>query len=400
MRLRLGIWVIAAALVSGLGCKTAGPGKQLTLTYSAEVPAGGSVVAIQGEEAMFVPVRIGERELTFVFDTGSELDLLHPERLEGTGITAVADSNLTINQTTGHQLGTGAVMRIGGAEYAVSHVGITGFMERLSQLYGRQVDGMLGAGLMRAFLIEWDVSHQELVLRDPEEEIEGAPIRQDRARVFVPVTLQSEGLEFTGEFLLDTGYNKTLSVDRGWLEAQGISVNNFGTVNNKSVRFGSEGRVVAGRFPAVTVGGVTFEDVIVEVSDHGDIDGRGSGLLGFEVLSRLRTVLDVSEGEVKFEANESADEEFRFDQSGLGISAQGPGLDRLLIEYVRPGSPGAEAGVEEGDEILAVNGRAAGEWKLWELRRLLREETGARVELVLLRNGVELRKEIVLKEML
>jgi len=50
-----------------------------------------------------------------------------------------------------------------------------------------------------------------------------------------------------------------------------------------------------------------------------------------------------------------------FDMSGLRLAARGPGLRQIVVDYVIPQSPSAEAGIAVGDELLLIDGRGVAE---------------------------------------
>jgi carboxyl-terminal processing protease len=70
-----------------------------------------------------------------------------------------------------------------------------------------------------------------------------------------------------------------------------------------------------------------------------------------------------------------------------GIGARLTG-EPLTVQHVFPGSPAAEAGVEFGDHILAIDGEPAADMSVSEAVMLIRGEGGTYVNLRLERNGV------------
>jgi C-terminal processing protease CtpA/Prc len=60
--------------------------------------------------------------------------------------------------------------------------------------------------------------------------------------------------------------------------------------------------------------------------------------------------------------------------SGLGLRAEGEGFRIVKIHRVIPGSAADSAGLREGDEIRAIDGRPAAEMTLDGIYRLLRQE--------------------------
>jgi C-terminal processing protease CtpA/Prc len=115
-------------------------------------------------------------------------------------------------------------------------------------------------------------------------------------------------------------------------------------------------------------------------------DTRHAGLLGMDVLRRFKLTLDPARKRLLLEKNAAFPEPFDYDASGLHVSPQGADLTTLEVRRVRPGSPGAEAGILAGDVILAVDGRPVGEITLPAVRRLFRKD-GKEYALSILREG-------------
>lgn len=87
-------------------------------------------------------------------------------------------------------------------------------------------------------------------------------------------------------------------------------------------------------------------------------DRTNLGNLGAAVLSRIRTIYDVSHGNLYLASNpEDLKRPFARDRTGLTCERRG---DRLIVMHVARNSPAAATGIQEGDEFLAVNGVRVG----------------------------------------
>jgi C-terminal processing protease CtpA/Prc len=109
-----------------------------------------------------------------------------------------------------------------------------------------------------------------------------------------------------------------------------------------------------------------------------------------DVLRRFNVTLDYSRKRVLLEKNAAFTSTFDYDASGLRFAPQGEDLTTLEVRRVLPRSPGAEAGFEPGDVILAVDGRPVGEITPQGVRRLFQKD-GQQYALSILRRG-EIRK--------
>jgi membrane-associated protease RseP (regulator of RpoE activity) len=96
-----------------------------------------------------------------------------------------------------------------------------------------------------------------------------------------------------------------------------------------------------------------------------------AGNVGAGVLSRFTLILDYGRQQLILEKNDRFDRQDAADKSGLWLHL---GDGAWEIVEVVPGTPAAEAGLQAGERILAVDGKTPSSLALSELRRRLREE--------------------------
>ena len=84
--------------------------------------------------------------------------------------------------------------------------------------------------------------------------------------------------------------------------------------------------------------------------------------------------------------------------SGLFVTAEGADLRQFQVLRVIDGSPAAAAGIREGDEIVAVDGRPASELSLEALRNRF-VEAGKQRELAVRRGAQTLQVRITLRKL-
>ena len=104
------------------------------------------------------------------------------------------------------------------------------------------------------------------------------------------------------------------------------------------------------------------------------------GNLGEQILSRFKIFLDYSHQRIILEPNKKFGEPFAPAFAGIAVEAQGPAYKTLQIVDVLADSPGSEAGLQRGDVILAVDGRAASEISLSELVELFERPVSCNLE--------------------
>ena len=163
--------------------------------------------------------------------------------------------------------------------------------------------------------------------------------------------------------------------------------------------------------------------------------GSRNGSLGGEVLKRFNVVFDYSRGKVTFKKNKYFERPFQYNLSGLDLQHNGMryiaesiadsrGVVRneeksfgdvqllfesqaklslvpeIVISAIRTGSPAHEAGLREGDVVLAVNGKRIHRYKLQQVMNMLNDKEGKRIKLLVGRYNSDLLFTFVLKNVL
>ena len=164
------------------------------------------------------------------------------------------------------------------------------------------------------------------------------------------------------------------------------------------------------------------------------LNGR-NGSLGGEVLKRFNMVFDYGRGLVTLKKNGNFNEPFQYNLAGIDLQHNGlryiaesiadvNGLVKedngdtfgnvqillenktrlslvpeIVVSGIRAGSPAAEAGLREGDVILAVNGKKVHKYKLQEILKMINEREGKRIKVLIERYNTDLLFTFVLKKM-
>jgi C-terminal processing protease CtpA/Prc len=155
--------------------------------------------------------------------------------------------------------------------------------------------------------------------------------------------------------------------------------------------------------------------------------------LGGEVLKRFTLVFNYGERTLSLRRNALFNDPFDFNLSGIDIQHNGmryisESIDdtrglvveknaksfgdvqllfenrtrlsvvpEIIVSGIRAGSPGHAAGLQEGDVILAVNGKKVHHYKLQRILHMLNEKEGKRVKLLIERYQKDMTITYVLK---
>ncbi len=262
---------------------------------------------------------------------------------------------------------------------------------------GHKLDGVLGSDFFARFVVTLDFQAKTLRLSDPKnfrpprgERV--VPLAIEEGRPFIDAKVTPRDREtLAGKFLVDTAAEGAATLFSPFVREHRL-------LGPPPTAPAGPGVAVQGvvRGEALELAGERLSEPILVLSGSSQgilADPRHAGLLGMDVLRRFRVTLDVSRGRMFLERSSAFAEPFDYDASGLLVQPQGADLTTLEVRRVRPGSAGAQAGVEEGDAILAVDGRPVGEITPHGVRRLFQQD-GKRYALSILRKGAIRKLEI------
>jgi hypothetical protein len=348
----------------------------------------------------YVRVRVdGTGPFWFLLDTGSASDVVDTETARALGIRVG-------KPIEARGAGEGAIEGGVASDVALTVAGINlGPMDvevlpvdrAITAVEGRRVDGLLGYPFLSRFVVELGYAARRVTVADPviDRAARGRelPIEIVRGSILVSARLApAGGRGAPGRFLLDIGWRSALTLTSPFVARERLFATAPRTVDAiTGIGIGGVTRDALARLPGVALGGCVIENVVAGLSraTSGILSqGDFAGIIGAEILRRFTVTFDLPHRRVLLAPNADVAAPEEFDMSGLVLTvrAQHPGA--FTVDGVVEPSAGAEAGVRAGDAIEGVDGRAATDLTLDDVRRLVRE--GARREhRVTLRRGGE-----------
>jgi len=289
--------------------------------------------------------------------------------------------------------------------YRVALYPLTG----LSEASGRLQVGLVGHDVLQHYAVEIDYRLRRVRLFDPlayRYTGTGAtvPFNADADLPLLRAQLEVRGRRpIPARLLLDTGASGLcLILTTPFAEQQGlgrvapaieapIGTGLVGDLHGTIVRL-QQLRLggVKVRSPTTGLGG-EYKGFLART----DIDG----VIGNSVFEGSRLIVDYVGRRAIVEPGPGDGSLCDFDMSGLRLAARGPGLAHIVVDYVIPGSPSAEAGIAVGDELLLIDGRGVAEGNLSDARKALRAD-GAVHRLVLRRDADTIRVALKLRRLL
>jgi hypothetical protein len=329
----------------------------------------------------------GSKPAWFALDTGASRNVLDSDAARSTGLKTTGRTSLTgAGGITPASYARGVELRVGdvvlpGQTFLVSPLTF------MPPIKGEPVAGILGFDLFDSFVVELDYEGSEVTIH------ESLGFRYGGRGAAIPITLHAEqpyvrarirlagGTEIDGEHIIDLGFGRTLMLARDFVDKHGVMGALGRTVSLRGAGVGGEFEIVVGRIQALEVGPFRMDRPLA-LLPPGQITAAGkAGNIGAGFLSRFRVIFDYERMRMILEPNKRLAEPEEFDMSGLRLAATNPPSSRVRIDHVYNDSPAMDAGIRAGDHLVKVNGRAAGDYAMGELRALLRQER-SKVDLV------------------
>ena len=397
---------------------------------------------------MVIPIEVNGTELSFILDSGVSTPLLfNLTKQDSIQINKV--SEITIRglgegepiqalSSRSNSFKIGAVKNLSQELYVVLDQDLN-----LSPSLGIPIHGIIGYDLFRDFVVEINYNAKYIKFHNPDlynekqhKKSQTLPlvIRNKKAYISGAVVL-SDTKEIPVRMLLDTG-----SSDAIWLfenEMIGVPMKNYHDFLGRGLSgnvFGKRTKV-----KSIKIGDFVIEDAKTAFPDKASFNsvrnlGNRNGSLGGDVLKRFNFVFDYPNSKITLRKNANFKAPFHYNLSGIDLQHNGVryisesiaglngvvrnegsetfGTVQILMEHqtrlslvpeiivsgIRAGSPAEDAGLLEGDVILAVNGKNVHTYKLQQILQMLNERKGKRIRVLIERQDTDKLFTFVLKD--
>ncbi|RTE52641.1 PDZ domain-containing protein [Arenibacter aquaticus] len=397
-----------------------------------------------------LPVEVNGANLSFILDSGVSKPILFnlsdKDSIQINDVSEIVIKGLGDGGPIKALSSYNNTFRIGNAENPGQLLYVV--MDRdinLSPRLGLPVHGIIGYDLFRDFVVEINYTSQYLKLHKPDTyqtkknnrtKTVALQVVDNKAYVQGQVFLENKQC-IPVKLLVDSG-----SSDAVWLfedEAIGLGVpkKNYYEFLGQGLGGGIYGKRT--RLAGVGLAGFRMKDTRAAFPDKQYFNtitsfGDRNGSLGGELLKRFTLVFNYTEGTLSLRKNRFFKNPFNFNMSGIDLQhngvryisesiADGRGslvndesksfgnvqllfenrtrlsvVPQIVVSGIRNGSPAQEAGLQQGDIILAVNGKKVHHFKLQQVLKMLNEKIGKRVKVLVARNESNLLISYVLKD--
>lgn len=337
-------------------------------------------------DLLLVPVTVFGKTRMFAVDTGSSILVYDQSFREVLRKRNESGKASTLSGKASLELYDAPPARIGGlsleTETPVACSDLTG----ISEMSGRQVDGILGMAFLHEHVVRLDFDTGKLQFLTASPVDAGEPLRiwwdggTPRVRVGIVGRKRTE-------FTIDTGYVGSAAVDLDLFEAL-LEENLVEPLGTNSI-VGATGKIKTreGRIASLALGQVEMKNVIVS-----GVPERKSNLLGTEVCRRFTITLDFPNRFAYFKPNRGVDEPFADDIDGMTLVRKG---EQIVIKSVKENGPAWNGGLRRGDVLLDVDELDVTQTRLHTLRQRF-SCPGRTVDVRLLRDGEIIETDVKL----
>lgn len=366
---------------------------------------------------LYLEARVNQSSaLRFQFDTAAGWHVVNWPAAEAAGLAMKEHASGAQGAGDGRTRAariSGAVLRLGALEVPLEPAAAI-MLDPVAERKGIRLDGLIGAPLLKRYLVEIDVDAGELRLYSPGDwrpsgGTHELPVRVDAMgvpHVRLSFTLPG-GRVLEGEFKIDSAAGGTTvffaapyAREHGLLE--GLRSAGVPLLEDEVGGVGGTSRLWLARIPRIQLGPWAFEQPVVGITEArgGTLAAGGlAGIVGGGLLHRFNVVYDCPRGRIFLRPTHSLAAPFEDDMAGIRWLNPAPDWRRFVARAVRSGSPAHRAGIREGDELLEADGRPAAELDRAALTLLL-QQPGRRVAMKFRRAGEELSVSLKLERLI
>jgi len=344
--------------------------------------------------------------LWFIFDTGATYTVIDTKRAAALGLKA--RGKIVSTGSAGQaeaQLVRDVTIHFPGFE--VSRLTVyTLPVDFFSGHFGIPISGVIGNDIIGRVVAEIDYEKKELGFYDvtsyrPEAGGQTFPVTLQDRLPMIQTEFELANRQFSGIFEIDTGSTGALQINTPFVRRHRLLSLAKRSKKERLGGVGGTAEAVATRLESVTLGKYRLANSIGKLSlaKQGDYSSRRyDGLLGGQIFRRFKLIVDLSRRRITFQPNNSLNDPFEADMSGLELVADGDDLATYVIDDLEPATPAAEAGIKGGETLLAIDGRPASEFSLEEIRRMFMYD-GREYDLTLKRDAETIHVKLKLRRL-
>ncbi|HET8887219.1 MAG TPA: aspartyl protease family protein [Salinimicrobium sp.] len=386
-------------------------------------------------DLIIVPVQLNGVELSFLLDTGVDKTILFSlkanDSMELHSTSSVffrglgTDKAVKALQSKGHQIQIGKAINNNTTVFIIFEHEMS-----LSTRMGVPIHGIIGYDFFKDFVVKVNYQTRKLKVYDPKKfeyrncrGCDDLEIVFQKNKPFTKVAAQvNDSISKNLNLLIDSGSGDALWLFQGTDKQLQVPENAFPDFLGFSLSGSVHG--FRSRIPSLKIGNFKFEEITASFPDTTYTEGinelhNRDGSLGSKVLKRFHMIIDYSHNKIRLKPNRAYKDAFEYDMSGIVLAHAGLAFvkefevfeievsiendiskrkthqpkfslkPQYIIMEVRKNSPAEIAGLQKGDMLISINGRATYNFTLSKILKILSSEDGKKIKMKIKRNGIE-----------
>lgn len=332
---------------------------------------------------LFVQVRVNNSQpLWFGIDTGASATVIDAERARALRLKSAGKIGAS---TTG---GDAEATFTKGVNFILPGVKLLN-QSVVSIPFGKEMAGfrpnfagILGYDFISRFVMEIDFLNKTLTLYDPKTyQYEGSgkrvPISVE-GTPFVRAEVKTSGHDpVSGQFEIDTGYDGAVTLYHPFVKAHPGLEPPASAEQGTRQGLSTSAESFTARVERFTFGDFSFSDVVTDfTAGEGGAGGNKfvAGLIGNEIFSRFKIIFDYSRQEMILEPNAHLSDAFGTNVSGLELELKPEPQRAITVADVKEESAAAGAGIQTGDQLIAIDEQSTSSLSVEQIDKLLQQE--------------------------
>ncbi|HEY0667065.1 MAG TPA: aspartyl protease family protein [Sphingobacteriaceae bacterium] len=359
---------------------------------------------------IIIPVEInGKGPYNFVLDTGvgfciitepSLIDTLKPATLRKIKITGFGEGeDLTAHVIPSLQfkIGNTAGSRLPAAVLQKDAFDLSAFA-------GMPVYGLIGYEFFNSFIVRINYAtslitlyrqHSGFILRKGNR----IPMSIEDRKPYINSEIGIKPKNILAKLIIDTGSGHPLSLEM--YEGVPFEVPKVHIAANLGIGITGPINGFLGRVDFVRLGKFEIKNVLTAFPDFKDAASKTNtinraGSIGNNILRRFDVVFDYSRSAMYLKSTASLKAPFEHDMSGMELFSSGEDYKRLFVLRVEALSAAYEAGIQEDDEILAINLKPVSELSREEIDAIFKSQNNRSLIIDLVPKGAKRMERIIL----
>ncbi len=276
-------------------------------------------------------------------------------------------------------------------------------LSQVDKFDGKKSDGILGYDFFKRFVVEIDYLNHILTIYKPDRfnytgngEVFKINLEWDIPKIKGVIDGEYEGI-----FIIDTGGRNSVDLYPPFVKKHKF-LEKYPRYLETPVGFGVTGPIegVMGRIKSFQLGSFILKCPVTGFYSE-DEEPFGSpkvaGKIGGGILKKFKVIFDYPHHRMILEKNTNYRLPDRYNTSGIQLIQEGK---KILVYQVIEDSPAEKVNIKKDDEILSINDIPISSYSLQEIREILNQEKGVKIELKLERKAKTKKVNVTLKELI